>query len=879
MPSPKIYASNNNCITVVIPDTVHTTGNTLITLKALIKNTCSHTKTFKITTVADSVLTLVGQSRKLYTLSGGDSMYLLFYIAASKKSLAGVPYSIHVNVQSPEDSLLGAAECLLWVERTKAAYLTLGQSELVLTEKDDSIRYQVRVTNKGNARQVIRLLAKYPDYLQMPPSYMQISLGAWRDTTLNFVRHIKHTKRDAVGYIQVTGYYDNGDYFASTSLVVYNASSKVSFLHGTEGKKDNEFMLSVNNIGSSQPFYSLLSTGNFLTYKHTHLRYQLDAHYFPGNTEDKLLLRNSFFSLRRRNTVMTIGRISRFFDLDVQGAGLLVERHFAANAMEVGFTRAVYNAARLFTICSAAGYSSNLWVGYKSKKGTLQAIYQVGEQERLSSFIASCSRMFYTHPHHSLSGSLSLSMEAGQRRKNWGLASSILYKGILGKWEITMDNSFSSPSYAGFQKGALLMEDRVQYSLSSRQLLWMRYSKTAINSPSVHFIFGSRKIELGWSSALGKSFNVTLSPSLYAEHNTMFAQQQLTDIRMLWQLSYRHPAGRFLLFSQTETSLGEKAVGIRHIFTLNYWRLYFSTTMQKGAFSLYERSYARQAGVTDFSSSIIALQLIQPIAALGTEASLGYQWMQQTSHWVGYHNISMQLTTNLNAISSCFASGNYQIARGTGSNYLNLQLGLRLKFASPAIKHGGKRLKVQVYKDINNNSRFDAPDSIAGGVLLHIGDRCLITDKNGKAVYRHLPSGEYNVISSGIDNWTSSPVNFQLHGDSLLRIGLRQVAIISGRLTVAYDAYSKDDRLALETVLVAVSGSQGERYTAPCDARGRFKLFVPAGDYNVSIGKINSETGYVVTNNNQLLHADVAVANDVEFKILVQKKTVEVRRF
>ena len=149
-----------------------------------------------------------------------------------------------------------------------------------------------------------------------------------------------------------------------------------------------------------------------------------------------------------------------------------------------------------------------------------------------------------------------------------------------------------------------------------------------------------------------------------------------------------------------------------------------------------------------------------------------------------------------------------------------------------------------MFYDNNGNGIFDKEETPAADYLASFDKTLLITGKDGKASYSKLPAGHYKVYFPTQKGWygTDQLIVLSEKQSTRLEVPLRQTGTISGSI-----AYEFDEVLSYATAMdlagqsVTATNSEGKTFEARTDDAGRYILYVPSGEYTVTVSTIAAE--------------------------------------
>src|SRR5690606_38652671 len=103
-------------------------------------------------------------------------------------------------------------------------------------------------------------------------------------------------------------------------------------------------------------------------------------------------------------------------------------------------------------------------------------------------------------------------------------------------------------------------------------------------------------------------------------------------------------------------------------------------------------------------------------------------------------------------------------------------------------------IELFAFYDNNTNGIYDDGDAHAEGRIITIGETSFITKKDGKAVYRRVPYGEYQLKVPSQNWYAIAPKAIRLEArDLTIQIPLQRTGKITGAFYYKYDARTSMD--------------------------------------------------------------------------------------
>ena len=185
--------------------------------------------------------------------------------------------------------------------------------------------------------------------------------------------------------------------------------------------------------------------------------------------------------------------------------------------------------------------------------------------------------------------------------------------------------------------------------------------------------------------------------------------------------------------------------------------------------------------------------------------------------------------------------------------------GIKFNINVPAGIDRNYRANMVVFRDENGNGIKDANEPGYENMLIRVTPTSanftsdemmlqqheiyeLITNSDGEVRYNHLPKGNYKIESIPLvaaEGWFSGNEFYKyIEGNQTIYIPLSKGARLSGGIFVERDTHTDDRAIVLAGIRVtAVNQLSGESHSALTDQFGNYSIYLPNGDYMISINE------------------------------------------
>lgn len=214
--------------------------------------------------------------------------------------------------------------------------------------------------------------------------------------------------------------------------------------------------------------------------------------------------------------------------------------------------------------------------------------------------------------------------------------------------------------------------------------------------------------------------------------------------------------------------------------------------------------------------------------------------------------------------------------------------GLRKEFGLPIPfkKEKFYEVKFLAFIDLNGDRKKDLNEPPVPDVLIRIlpdiGE--LMTDTNGIALIKYIPSGNYQ--------WTVELIDYvkgffpfvldtiSINKDTTIHIPLLRAVKVHGKVSLVRE------RFALGEVPINLSGirinarSETQNFESYTDKEGNYMLFLPYGDYIISIDESILGMRYFLLNNNIPVKIDETIESlFIPFTIVEKERRTVIKKF
>lgn len=849
-------------------------------------------------------LYITQRKSKTISLAANDSIFIPVKAIVSSTAAAGNQSNIEaVFTISGTDETKNAIVPVTIRER-KQVRMLLMETDIIFEHMGDSLRIPVRVANEGNSAQKIAIVARYPNFLSIDGiENTVLNVQAFTDTTVILKKRVNRAVLKQEDFtISITALYLNGDIISSGTVHVSSIKQDRRYIPTGMGYEDY-YNLQANQITGSYQRNSDNSTAYFL-YANSEakineavLQANLDLNWWESS--EQFFLRNTWLSYTQGSFGASAGSISKFLDVNIIGRGVESNYTFGKNVISAG---AVDKSFNLYDSNNISMGESG-WLTFSHDRGGMAKGYNVNliynndafaeNKSYLASAAASLIKKDYLNVNAEGAFSSSTSLLANETES--GGAGELIATGVAGNFTYSSSNYYSSGFYAGLKRGVMNFNERLNFSFD-KYVIWTLFNKLKVNPErfGVSYLsidLESTRYEAGVTRRF-KSFSISAAPGIYREIRTeqyagdpLPVQYTLDAARVSLAVNFNHSKTRQNVSLLLDGGLFSTNTGINDDFhfkaNFNYnWKMFNMLVFyQYNNFYLGELiSNIKQGQTEKYYNFTVAptTQLLFLNKKLKINAGLSYTKNTVINSIQFNGRMEYDITRDLGIFVYNFY--NEMFYRNQNAN--TIQFGITKKFNPIRIDRTLSDFEVYVFYDASGKGALDPANMPAANQLVIIDGRAFRTNSDGIIKYRSVPPGNYEVrIVNNNNEWHAYSRTIAVNGDTKAAIGMTRTATIKG--SVSYFGSEKSYQIARKKngLSVIAVDDNGNVFTTKTDDNGNFVLYVPGGNYTVTLEKAGISEYIEMENNNQPVQAEPSKIKQVDFKLNIKEKRVETKKF
>lgn len=849
-------------------------------------------------------LYLVQRKSRSITLQSKDSIFIPVKSIISSTALAGNKVTIEAAFTKAGSNETQSAFLPITISEKKLVKMFLTETNLIYEKTGDSLTIPVRLSNEGNTPQKITIITRYPTFIVKNSIESEtLTIAPFTDTIINIRKEVTKTILNEEDFtITVNALYPNGDIIGSgfvraSSLkqdrryvVPFQPSQEMLFQH------PNQVTASYQRNNNQTDIYYLLANAE-VKMKDASLKSNLDLTWWDAS--ETLYLRNTWLSYEYKSFGVQAGNINRFADINLTGRG--AQGYYKIddkNTVEVGALDKAYNLVDdLNASLGKAAWTTFSHNGGSDAKGyEVNAYYDKDDFYSSTNYLATTRHKILKKENFNLiaGAGISNSISETTSENETGGAGELVANGKFRNFYYSSTNFLSTGYYSGLRKGVFSLNERVNLALGKYNL-WGAYTQLDVDPQFFENQYASSKFsnsryDLGLSRRF-KSFSVSVSPYYYTEkrNELPYGATELTEYTMkaargsvgLMYFDYVSRQNATLTLEGGLFNSGRFENEFHYKANFNYtWRmLNLLVFYQYNYFYLGEVISSEYINTDETYYNLTISPTVQ-YGFFNNKLQIYAGVLFSKSSTMGdMRQLNGRADYNISKDFSVFATGFYSDFADHTQQTNSILVGVTKRFNPIRIDRTKNDLEVYVYYDSNGKGPLDIENLPAANQLVIIDGRAFKTNSRGIIKYRALPEGNYEIRPVTSNEWHARAITTPVNQDTKVAIGLNKTCTIKG--SIMYHATEKSYQITRKTGGLSIIGvdDNGNVFHTKTDENGNFTLYVPKGNYTITLEK-NGVSEYVeIDNNNQAVTAEPSQIKEVEFSLTIKEKRVETKKF
>lgn len=777
----------------------------------------------------------------------------------------------HINLTLIDgfNQKIGEKTVIHQVQESSILQMTAETPQIFRDNNRDSLKIRIKVSNKGNRKLQTTLVFKIPDYSDSNHFIEQHgTLRPQQDSTFTFsFLPSKELLKKNNFTVNVTGFKDpDKEIFGNTRISVQSISHTQKFQdeqqNGFSSTTRNSITSSYRRVGSDLDMYQILGSGGFNVASGYVF---ISGNMFMMNSQTDPVINNTYISYRREKSEFTLGNISKLLELSLFGRG--VEYSFLNSAkdkkLEVGFIEQSFSLLERNSffkngygfyvkgILNPYNFSNNLSSIYIFKNDP----YEKAKHHLIGTeFAHNFNNLWQTSS--KLYGGISIYDQNGITKPSVAFESQ--YSGIIKELNLNGNIFYSSDYYPGNRRGSLQIQQNINLTVFKKHyafanIFYSNYSpkyyfyQTQLSSDNV-------KMETGLNFAKTGSFGYSFAYQYQLErsnsYNTFLPKFQKNDLSIQahrivettnWMsVNKKHSAvlALDLGFAQYPDEESQNFQG-KINFNYNYRRINFTSQYQIGSYYLSEYAFSqlvdknekyKKLNTSLYYSSTAFKEKLSITSGLSYTDDNIYGKSPSAFCNLKWHARLYDFFVNSSLYN--YSSANMR------NNIFTIEAGVTLNLQKATLSTNKKSdLYAFAFYDKNNNNIFDTDEETASNYLININNIAFKTDAEGKILYKNVPFGKYHLKQSIQEGWYYDDQMLDISQYKLeIGIPLHQNGTVAGHIQYQFDSkIAVDFNPRANGITFSIFRNDTLVETVSTDDNGQFMLFLPIGNYSVSI--------------------------------------------
>jgi hypothetical protein len=878
---------------------------------------------------------------KIYSVAAGDSLFIPIRIIPQKSAEGNVNYFVNASALSTQYIPLASTPWSLEITKHSQWRTDVLDKIAFFPSKGDTTKFRLKLQNDGNSYEDLNIIFNVPtkitvlDYLSNPlaENSVNIRLGVGMDTTLTF-------------YAKLGAESTKNDFFSSKPLIPtdaedgeYKIQIQVRDKSGrgvtTGGRVDllklgSEKKVESNKGNSTIPITMEFNSYNILSqftnfsldlYGEMDLAAKKNLRYYyqtiissSAFTGTQFMGSYKFAQYTTEKYQVSAGNVGDNMEVLLNGEG--VKGSYDFGKFSVG---AIYVTRQQNGNLENRVQDLGARLAYSNEKGVqleTGIVRRNDEFNDIGANLVTASGTYRISNNHIIRVNGGFSSELHTQSTNpftttgygFGLKYSATYFGV----NIASQLRYNSANYLSQFRGTTGLNVNLRYPLTNNRFFALKadinerqaeiYSKGRL-FPENKFKLNVYEFQYGFNTEAG---SLVLYPRLQNDEvlglrtmtaggGLLFSSNRKSDLRVYSRF--------FTGFTKALDYTIKPYLVARWENTLRYKNLNVTARYYYGPFNVLDNLRVLEDGINPqsvFLSTYATLNFrkarlsIRPTFNLSYESVLA-RMRSNFSPVVVFHSkndIQFTVTGELFSINqgesplpSVNALGDGVFNTFSQSNFL-LRFGVKKVFN---IKRPGSKshdLEVVVFKDLNGNNRRDVGEDFVEDAIISVKDMSLMTNSEGKVIFKNLPQENYLVKSevlSNIEGWFKGDgQSVILDNDRTVFIPLKRGVQVKGNILLQQAQYSAlgQGGMNLNGIRVNMTDKDGNSYSGLSGQNGEFNIYVPFGLYTIKVNEQAVDDQFQFAQSSYTLNVNnVSVNYQVTFYLIEKARKLNIKKF
>ena len=890
----------------------------LVSLTIQLQNNSSTPFNGKIVLKTVDGIQMIGQSADAVQMETNAKRFVPVRISISKNVASGNTNMLFALVDD-RGNTKAEFTTTLTIQSVRKVQLSAYEPNQLMQNVGDSLTVSAQLTNRGNSKENITVTASFPDLRGgNKVEKKQVLLDAYQDTIITFSKIITKDLLRVERYtVNMAALYSNGELINNVRIGVQNVSGSRTFTDPSMGDpfssySSNSIELSGRNLFSQNEAMQLNAKGEYELLDGT-LDFNVNGYlYTHGSTRPQIT--NTYIDYRKNNKGIRLGNISESLEKYVNGRGVKTyfEDKEKGKYFEVGWADKSYNLL-------GDQYRSESGTGYTAYAKTIVSTRKEGEYEgsvlydqtpyeNSENVIVmneySFELMEDVRVGFELGAGVTRLLKADESPIEPSVAIGYKLRGKFGIYSISSSNFLSSGYYPGVRRGVLQLNQRISRPIG-KVGVWAGYSLYNYNPSQLddRFSFfsysrGNSRFEAGTNFSIARNTRMSITAKQQTDEGvTGYSNMQekqptskMHSLRLTESINWRSRNSEHSVGLSAENGFTKipfmdgQQFQLRLNANYNYSIFTLNSYYQQGDFTIYE-AYRNALDDKESYRFNVSGGVRKDFFGNRLKTNLNVNYNRDSysgSNWTYSGRVDYAITPQFSSFVNAYA---YSYNSSSYSSFnTNVQAGVRYNLPSAQQVAVGKKgdLKLFLYYDNNVNGIYDEGDTPAEDRIVTIGGVSFISNRKGEVEYRKLPYNDYSLKIPSQDWYAVAPSSVTIVSKrTTIEVALQRTGKVSGKLFYKYDArMSEEFAEKYGGLRMWATATNGKKIEALTNANGEFTLFLPVGEYEISVDA-NSLTKNVYTDfEPQTVKVTADEATEIPaIELKIQQRKIEVKRF
>ncbi|MCA0364899.1 MAG: hypothetical protein LCH67_12720 [Bacteroidetes bacterium] len=851
-----------------------------------VNNNSSQSQHFNVQYNLPSGWSFVTNPTPSFEIKRGEFITVPFRISPSRNSLGDYNYPVSIILKN---TLTGKEKIKSFVVKIKQNTVwsaSLLSSSIVISKIDSLPRFQLKIKNSGNKRELFDIEVKTDLRISLPSIGTQAFLAPGKDTTLTVYisNNFKNSNTSSVVfYVKAkaeTQMITGTVYFAQETLVGHKKRYGILPF--------NLEYMGVNALMPRQGYFYFNIDGEFQLNANNNFTFRYRTNSFSN--EDQFNTSSLFLNYQGKKLNVFAGNMVSFVNYQINGDGL-----------KIGYKINNKNDIQSFAVKSRLSDSDIL--GFKQeynadnrKSFSTNLLYVKDNQKHENLFfgIHKFDLKFSTTRQLMFTGGYSNEFNVVKNENNKGLMGGYRVEWKKGRAKLQSSYQYYSDRFPGLFKGLKYGSHELSVGSKGKGLYF--FSESTFRNP---FTEPNEVVSVFQNSSINEHgarlrFNNNVNHATFS-YSILNQYQKNTELGKM--------AGQKLGFN-----FSTNRIKFNQSLMLNYVKSTITGSTNKNlgeTFSVFYQLKYKEFGLNgNYNDGAVYYFDYLNFANSDTKPSsynlsLSYTLNNKARTFYNRSFVSLVKNSGISDRSLNYANEFFiEIPRVRASfnvysniNLLNARLApsLNISFKKAlgipmVFKTRYHSASIFLFKDKNNNDLFDKGEEPVSDVNIQINGTTLQTNKKGMVFLKNVEKGDYVVDFRKIQNlkgWVikgGSTDTLNMNQNVAIGVPFRQSQMVSGRVVFESENLRNQSKESVGGILIFAINKSGEVVKTATNSNGEFFFNLNKDTYNIQIPTNIFGEGISVSKSIIAVDLTQSEVPEVIFKVTQKKRQINIKK-